>query len=382
MKKNIFFTLVILFVFVSTSASEPMTKQEAINLVQKDSHNFQKLSTKYKKDREVALAATKQFGAKVLEYADDSLKKDREFMVAAIKADADAFKYADDSLKVDYDFMLALIQVNEDMINNTIKDAEDSLKNYNTNILNYRMNKPELWTIQNKFIDGKPTDDGLKKAIKALYGDITLIHKHIKVASRELSTFSEPVRIETDIPVKSIALFQNFNPKVTTAIFSMIEEKKVKYTFRQVAIQNSGTFTAVAEGKDGKFYTSNFTTKSSQPYTPPKSESEEPVPQKSAEEIDANNIVDSRLIRIKARERKGIVKVKCSYIGHEEGYITHISAHIGNKIVYNVSTSRYLSEGFTELMFEFQFLGKKGDKLKIKFTEADGRTFFTTSEIK
>ncbi|NVJ89710.1 MAG: DUF4116 domain-containing protein, partial [Flavobacteriaceae bacterium] len=37
-----------------------------------------------KKDKEVVLAAVKQDG-RALEYADDSLKKDKEFILAAVK---------------------------------------------------------------------------------------------------------------------------------------------------------------------------------------------------------------------------------------------------------------------------------------------------------
>ena len=47
-----------------------------------------------------------------LESADDLLKKDKEFVLAAVKEDGRALEYADDSLKKDKEFILAAVKQN------------------------------------------------------------------------------------------------------------------------------------------------------------------------------------------------------------------------------------------------------------------------------
>jgi len=62
-----------------------------------------------KADREVVLASVYQDGS--LEYADDTLKADRDFLLAAAKAGSKfATMYADDSLMDDPEFLLKLFQ--------------------------------------------------------------------------------------------------------------------------------------------------------------------------------------------------------------------------------------------------------------------------------
>ena len=60
-------------------------------------------------DREVVLAAVKQ-DALSLEYADESLKADGEFMLMVVKQHGFALQYADESLKADDNFMLAVLK--------------------------------------------------------------------------------------------------------------------------------------------------------------------------------------------------------------------------------------------------------------------------------
>jgi len=49
-----------------------------------------------KRDKEIVLAAVKQ-GGYSLEYADESLKRDKEFVLEAVKENGQSLRYADDS---------------------------------------------------------------------------------------------------------------------------------------------------------------------------------------------------------------------------------------------------------------------------------------------
>ena len=65
--------------------------------------------------------------------------------------------------------------------------------------------------------------------------------------------------------------------------------------------------------------------------------------------------------------------------GKEANFITHITATVGDKVVYDASTSQFLSKN---PLIKFQFDGKKGDELKITYTQLKGETFFATKKIK
>ena len=96
-------------------------------------------------------------------------------------------------------------------------------------------------------------------------------------------------------------------------------------------------------------------------------------------------------MKIKAKEKKGIVKAKVSIShdmltydqakkkGKEVNFITHITGTVGDKVVYDASTSQFLSKN---PLIKFQFKGKKGDELKITYTELKGGKFFASKKIK
>ncbi len=96
-------------------------------------------------------------------------------------------------------------------------------------------------------------------------------------------------------------------------------------------------------------------------------------------------------MKIKAKEKAGIVKAKVG-ISHDmltydqakkkgkvANFITHITATAGGKVVYDASTSQFLSKN---PLIKFQFAGKKGDELKITYTQLKGETFFDSKKIK
>jgi len=66
--------------------------------------------------------------------------------------------------------------------------------------------------------------------------------------------------------------------------------------------------------------------------------------------------------------------------GKEANFITHISAKVGDKVVYDVSTSQFWSKN---PQFKFKFKGaKKGDKLEITWTDLSGKTVTESKKIK
>jgi len=97
-------------------------------------------------------------------------------------------------------------------------------------------------------------------------------------------------------------------------------------------------------------------------------------------------------MKIKAKEKDGIVKVKtlikhpmltydqAKKKGVEANFITHITAKVGDKIVYDVSTSQFLSKN---PMIKFKFKGaKKGDELTITWVDLSGKTVSESKKIK
>jgi len=96
-------------------------------------------------------------------------------------------------------------------------------------------------------------------------------------------------------------------------------------------------------------------------------------------------------MKIKAKEKNGVVKAKVAIShnmltydqakkkGKEANFITHITGTVGDKVVYDASTSQFLSKN---PLIKFQFDGKKGDELKITYTQLKGEVFFATKKIK
>ena len=113
----------------------------------------------------------------------------------------------------------------------------------------YRAEKPDAWTAHTV-----PT------AVKALYGEITPVDGDIKLKAPKVASNggSIPVSVKTDIPAKSVAIFQDANPEAAVVVFTVPEGGVVDYALK-IKMKKSGTITAIVEGKDGKFYSSKFT---------------------------------------------------------------------------------------------------------------------------
>lgn len=97
-------------------------------------------------------------------------------------------------------------------------------------------------------------------------------------------------------------------------------------------------------------------------------------------------------MKIKAKEKKGLVEVKMlldsPMIGKEESetrkaeidFITHITAKINGKVVWEASTGPFLSKN-PYFMFNTS-LGKKGDEIVVETIDNKGNTDSDKDKIK
>jgi len=97
-------------------------------------------------------------------------------------------------------------------------------------------------------------------------------------------------------------------------------------------------------------------------------------------------------MKIKAKEKGGAVSVKvmvkhdmltydqAKKKGTDANFITHISAKANDKVVFDMSTSQFLSKN---PIFKFKFNGaKKGDKVEITWVDLKGNTKTDSKKIK
>jgi len=98
-------------------------------------------------------------------------------------------------------------------------------------------------------------------------------------------------------------------------------------------------------------------------------------------------------MKIKAKVKGDVVKAKVGIThemltydqakkkGKEPNFITHITGTVNDKVVYDASTSQFLSKN-PLLKFEFKSTAaKKGDVLKIVYTDLKG-TYYDEKKIK
>ncbi|NEW61507.1 thiosulfate oxidation carrier complex protein SoxZ [Sulfurovum sp. bin170] len=96
-------------------------------------------------------------------------------------------------------------------------------------------------------------------------------------------------------------------------------------------------------------------------------------------------------MKIKAKEKDGVVKAKvkakhemltynaAKKKGKEANFITHMMGKVNDKIVFEVSSSQFLSK---DPLFKFQFKGKAGDKLVMTWVDLKGNTKTEDKKIK
>lgn len=115
----------------------------------------------------------------------------------------------------------------------------------------YRKMKPSVWTAHN-------IDD----ATKALYGMKTPIESDqikIDVPKINSSGANVPVKFETSLDAKTIALFQDANPESAVAVFDVNIYDMKKYEVK-IKMEKDGVIMVLVEGTDGKIYMAKVST--------------------------------------------------------------------------------------------------------------------------
>ncbi len=96
-------------------------------------------------------------------------------------------------------------------------------------------------------------------------------------------------------------------------------------------------------------------------------------------------------MRVKAKVKDGVVLVKAMMKhpmltydmakkqGKEANFITHIQAKVGDKVVYDASTSQFLSKN---PFIKFKFKGQAGEELELTWVDLKGNTKSKKVKIK
>ncbi|MCX6077568.1 MAG: thiosulfate oxidation carrier protein SoxY [Campylobacterales bacterium] len=95
------------------------------------------------------------------------------------------------------------------------------------------------------------------EAIKEMFGTAGLKETDkIKFTAPKLAENggSIPLTIQSDLDLESIAIFQDANPRSTTAVFTIPKDAIIDYEFR-IKLRKTAVVTIVAKGRDGVLYT-------------------------------------------------------------------------------------------------------------------------------
>ena len=109
----------------------------------------------------------------------------------------------------------------------------------------YRKTKPDVWTAHT-------IDD----ATKALYGMKTPIESDkikINVPKINASGASVPIKFETSLDAKTVALFQDANPESAVGIWDVNVYDIKKYEVK-IKMEKKGTVMVLVEATDGNIY--------------------------------------------------------------------------------------------------------------------------------
>jgi len=121
----------------------------------------------------------------------------------------------------------------------------------NLRATDYRKLKPKVW-------EAHTIDD----ATKALYGVKDVIETDkikIKIPKINSSGAAVPVKFETSLDAKTVALFQDANPESAVAVYETNKYDLQKYDVK-IKMAESGTVMVLVESKDGKIYMAKATT--------------------------------------------------------------------------------------------------------------------------
>jgi len=122
----------------------------------------------------------------------------------------------------------------------------------------FRKLKPAVWSAHT-----------VEDAIKAMYGSTTLIEEGVKLKAAgenhdsgkkavASSGGAIPVNFSTEIPAKTIAVYQDANPEAAVIIYTVNKYSVNNYDIK-IKMGKPGTITVVVEGLDGKLYAAKQT---------------------------------------------------------------------------------------------------------------------------
>ena len=96
-------------------------------------------------------------------------------------------------------------------------------------------------------------------------------------------------------------------------------------------------------------------------------------------------------MKIKAKVKDGVAKAKimvkhemmtydqAKKKGTKANFITHMTGKVGDKVVYEISSSQFLSKN---PLFKFTFPAAKGDELTMTYTDLQGNTETDSKKVK
>lgn len=96
-------------------------------------------------------------------------------------------------------------------------------------------------------------------------------------------------------------------------------------------------------------------------------------------------------MKIKVKEKDGVVKanVKIKHVmmtyaqakkkAVDVNFVTHITAKVGQRVVYELSSSQFISK---DPIVKFKFLAQKGDVLEMTWTDMSGQSVTESKKIK
>ena len=113
----------------------------------------------------------------------------------------------------------------------------------------YRKTKPDVWTAHT-----------MEDAIAKMYGTSTTIEQGVTLTAPDVAANggAVPVDFSSDIPAKSVAVFQSANPEAAVCAFTLNDSSVIDYSIK-MKLKQSGTIIVVVEGKDGKLYSAKKT---------------------------------------------------------------------------------------------------------------------------
>jgi sulfur-oxidizing protein SoxY len=121
----------------------------------------------------------------------------------------------------------------------------------NLNAEDFRKSKPKVWEAHN-------IDD----ATKALYGVKTpILSDQVKITVPKINSSGAavPVKFETTLDAKTIALFQDANPESAVAVYDVNKYDLKKYEVK-IKMEKDGVVMVLVEGTDGKIYMAKVAT--------------------------------------------------------------------------------------------------------------------------